>query len=72
MRTRSLPVDKSETRMNPAPDLTAELEALHDDYVYRVNALIEAGRDDLVRALVDDYFEVATRLIRSRLAGTGS
>ncbi|HEY7009440.1 MAG TPA: hypothetical protein VH395_10885 [Jatrophihabitantaceae bacterium] len=41
-----------------------ELEQLHDEYVYRVNTLVEEGREDLARQLSDCYVEDALYLLR--------
>jgi hypothetical protein len=45
------------------PDLTARLEALRDEYTYRVNLLLDEGREDLATRLADDYVEEATRAL---------
>jgi len=63
--------------------LDARLRALHDDYVWKVNAAVAEGRDDLVRRLSDEYVEEAAHLLadeagevcacaRCRGASTGS
>jgi hypothetical protein len=39
------------------------LRELHEDYVWKVNAAIGEGREDLVWRLVDDYTEQALRLM---------
>jgi hypothetical protein len=44
-------------------DLTARLEALRDEYTYRVNMLLDEGREDLATALADDYVEEAIRAL---------
>jgi hypothetical protein len=51
------------------PDLNARLEALRDDYTYRVNILLDEGREDLATALADDYVVEATRVLAE--AGPG-
>ncbi len=49
--------------MNTTVDLTARLEALRDEYTYRVNMLLDEGREDLATALADDYVDEATRAL---------
>lgn len=49
--------------MNTTPDLTARLEALRDEYTYRVNIMLEEGREDLATQLADDYVEEAARAL---------
>ena len=39
------------------------LRALHDSYVWEVNAAVGAGRLDLVRELADQFFDEALELI---------
>jgi hypothetical protein len=39
------------------------LAALHDTYVWDVNAAVAEGRNDLVGDLADDYFERSVRLM---------
>ena len=39
------------------------LRELHENYVWKVNAAIGEGREDLVWRLVDDYTEQALRLM---------
>lgn len=53
--------------MSTTLDLTARLELLRDDYTYRVNMLLEEGREDLAARLVDDYLDDATSLMRAGL-----
>jgi hypothetical protein len=41
-----------------APDSTSEhLEYLRKAYVYKVNAALEQGREDLASELADDYLD---------------
>ena len=42
---------------------TARLRRLHDDYVWKVNAAVAEGRDDLIRRLCDEYVEDAVRML---------
>jgi hypothetical protein len=58
----------TETNVNTTLDLTTRLEALRDEYTYRVNMLLDEGREDLAAALADDYVEEATRALAE--AGT--
>jgi len=41
------------------------LRALHDAYVWEVNAAVGEGRLDLVERLADDYLDEALRLLTS-------
>ena len=45
-----------ETHMS-APDSTSHLEYLREAYVYKVNAALEQGREDLAAELADDYLD---------------
>ena len=45
------------------PRQTARLRELHQDFAWKVNAAVAAGRDDLVDALCDEYAEEAVRLL---------
>jgi hypothetical protein len=48
---------KPETDMS-APDSTSQqLEYLREAYVYKVNAALERGREDLAAELADDYLD---------------
>jgi phage shock protein A len=41
-----------------APDSTSQrLEYLREAYVYKVNAALEQGREDLAAELADDYLD---------------
>ncbi len=51
--------------MTATIDLTEELAALRDDYTYRVNLLLDEGRDDLAARLADRYVEDAFRVVRA-------
>jgi hypothetical protein len=44
-------------------DQVRRLRDLHDDYLWKVNAAVGDGREDLIRRLVDDFEEEALRLI---------
>lgn len=55
--------------MNTATrELTARLEELRDEYTYRVNVVLDEGREDLATELADEYVVEATRA----LAETGT
>jgi hypothetical protein len=45
------------------PEQTARLHELHDEYVWRVNAAVAEGREDLIRRLSDEYVEEAVRIL---------
>jgi hypothetical protein len=48
----------------PAPDDTTEhLKYLREAYVYKVNAALEQGRDDLADELADDYLDEARQTL---------
>ncbi len=50
--------------MNPTLDVsTARLEELRDSYTYRVNLLLDEGREDLAAKLADQYVEDAARAL---------
>jgi len=49
-------------------DVSAELAALQDDYTYRVNMLLDEGREDLATHLADRYIEDAAAVIRHAAA----
>ncbi len=49
--------------MNATLDLTTRLEQLRDDYTYRVNLLLDEGREDLAVKLSDEYVEAAARVL---------
>jgi hypothetical protein len=51
--------------MTTTYDLTAEITALQDDYTYRVNLLLDEGREDLAATLADRYIDDAARLVNS-------
>jgi hypothetical protein len=45
------------------PRQTARLRELHQDYVWRVNAAVAAGRDEVVDALCAEYAEEAVGVL---------
>jgi hypothetical protein len=45
------------------PRQTAQLRELHQDFAWKVNAAIAAGREDLVDGLCEEYAEEAVRLL---------
>ncbi len=48
----------------PIPtDETGRLRDLHDSYVWKVNAAVGEGRDDLVRQLCDEYLSEAMAIM---------
>ncbi len=50
--------------MSTTIDMTTELAELQDDYTYRVNLLLDEGREDLAAVLADRYIEDAAALVR--------
>jgi hypothetical protein len=51
--------------VNATLDLATRLEDLRDDYTYRLNLLLDEGREDLAVKLSDEYVEAAARLLES-------
>jgi hypothetical protein len=49
--------------VNTTIDLTTRLEALRDEYTYRLNLLLDEGREDLAAKLSDEYLEAAARVL---------
>lgn len=45
------------------PDVDRRLRELEDEYVAAVNAAVAEGRDDLVRALADEYPDAAAQVL---------
>jgi hypothetical protein len=45
------------------PQQTIRLHQLHDEYVWKVNAAVAEGREDLVRRLSDEYVDEALRIL---------
>jgi hypothetical protein len=45
------------------PEQTVRLHELHDDYVWKVNAAVAEGREDLIRRLSDEYVEEAVGIL---------
>jgi hypothetical protein len=50
-------LDEPETRMSAADDTSELLEHLREAYVFKVNAALEQGREDLAAELADDYLD---------------
>ena len=48
---------KPEMRMSTSDDTSQYLEYLREAYVYKVNAALERGREDLAAELADDYLD---------------
>ncbi len=46
-----------ETHMSAADETSKQLEYLRDAYVYKVNAALEQGREDLANELAEDYLD---------------
>ena len=51
--------------MTTTYDVTAEISALQDDYTYRMNLLLDEGREDLATTLADRYTDDAARLVNT-------
>jgi hypothetical protein len=51
-------------------DVDGRLRDLHDEYVWEVNAAVGEGREDLIRRLVDEYFDAAMRMMSAQYGGT--
>lgn len=51
-------------------DEQARLRALHDAYVWQVNAAVAAGRLKLAEELADEYTEEALAILCGRPGGT--
>ena len=49
--------------MSAIEEQTGRLHALHDEYIWRVNAAIAAGRPELARELADEYTDEALVLL---------
>jgi hypothetical protein len=45
------------------PRQTARLRKLHQDFAWKVNAAVAAGRHDLIDSLCEEYAEEAVRLL---------
>jgi hypothetical protein len=45
------------------PEQTARLRALHDQYVWEVNAAVAEGRQDLIEMYCADYVEEAVQIM---------
>jgi hypothetical protein len=52
------------------PEQIARLRALHDDCVWKVNAAVAEGREDLVQMLSGEYLERAVRMLAEELPAT--
>jgi hypothetical protein len=48
---------RPEMRMSTSDDTSQYLEYLREAYVYKVNAALERGREDLAAELADDYLD---------------
>ena len=62
-RQASKPEVKPHDRASLTPELRRELDALHEDYIERVNEAIEQEREDLAWALADSYSADVLRII---------
>jgi hypothetical protein len=58
-----MPVDREQT---------ARLRELHDNCVWKVNAAVAEGREDLIQLLSGEYLEQAVRILAEELPATGA
>ncbi len=49
--------------MTNSPNVQAELDALQDEYTYRLNLVLAEDRVDLAWALSNEYSDVASRIL---------
>ncbi len=49
--------------MTGSESIQDDLRRLHEAYVYRINMVLEAGREDLAHELSDAYADEALRLM---------
>lgn len=49
--------------MSTPQNVSECLRSLHDEYTYKVNVVLEEGREDLAHQLADDHTDQALRLI---------
>lgn len=54
--------------MDPNTELAARLDRLEDEYTYRVNALVGAGREDLAAEISVQYLDDRDDLQRGAAA----
>jgi hypothetical protein len=54
------------------PEQTARLRELHDDCVWKVNAAVAEGREDLIQLLSGEYLELAVGILAEELPATGA
>ncbi|MGI8878973.1 MAG: hypothetical protein ACR2KJ_00355 [Jatrophihabitans sp.] len=54
--------------MTSTTDVTARLAELRDEYTYRVNLLLDEGREDLAARVADEYSDAAGRVLLGRAA----
>lgn len=50
--------------MTSTTELSTQLEVLQDDYTFRINVLVEEGREDLVADLSAEYAIDAAALMQ--------
>jgi hypothetical protein len=53
------------------PRQTARLRELHQNFAWKVNAAVAAGRADLVDSLCEEYADEAVRILTGAPAGPG-
>ena len=52
-----------ETHMSASDSISQHLEYLREAYVFKVNAALERGREDLAAELADDYLDEVTNVL---------
>jgi hypothetical protein len=56
---------KPETHMSASDSTSQQLESLREAYIYKVNAALERGREDLAAELADDYLDEAASALEA-------
>jgi hypothetical protein len=51
--------------MSASDSTSQQLESLREAYIYKVNAALERGREDLADELADDYFDEAASALEA-------
>ena len=67
-QSRETPVTNDGDAVNTTIDLTTRLETLRDEYTYRLNLLLDEGREDLAAKLSDEYVDAAARVLETSSA----
>jgi hypothetical protein len=56
---------KPETHMSASESTSQFLEYLREAYIYKVNAALERGREDLAAELADDYLDEVSSVLET-------